>query len=189
MNSKTNILFSFLALLFVSLGVSAQTQSRLNIGQNSDAPKVATTKPVTSLVVRRDMPSEISVNKNSALTSFYRDLLLSNTPEKANEAKSTFVNERLAEDRLYVSDELNVSNIYPNPANEYATLDYRIRGNQKAKVSFLNILGGTLTEQELDPFDTKLRVQTRTWDNGIYFYQLMVDGKKVATKKLLVRHN
>lgn len=189
MNSKTNILFSFLALFLLSLGVSAQSQSRLNIGQNSDAPKVSATKPVTSLVVRRDIPSEISVNKNSALTSFYRDLLLSKTSPNKGEVKSTFVNERLTEDKLFVNENLSVSNIYPNPANEFATLDYRIRGNQKAKVAFLNILGGTITEQELNPFDSNVRVQTRTWDNGIYFYQLMVDGKKVATKKLLVRHN
>ena len=56
-------------------------------------------------------------------------------------------------------------------------------------MSFYNLLGHEVANYELDKFDRKLKVQTTNWDSGIYLYQLVVDGKKVVTKKLLVRHN
>jgi hypothetical protein len=34
----------------------------------------------------------------------------------------------------------------------------------------------------------KLRVDTTVMPTGLYFYQLSLEGKKVATKKMLVRH-
>ncbi|MGR3809187.1 T9SS type A sorting domain-containing protein [Jiulongibacter sp. NS-SX5] len=188
---KTRLLhvFSFAALLFVGLSAHAQSQSRLNIGQDAKPTSVSSKKPVTSLVVNGNVPKEINVNKNSAVTNFYRDLLLTKNTSSKNEAKVTFTSETIAEDKLFVNDNVSVSNIYPNPANDYAHLDYRIKSGAKAKVSFLNLLGGTVADFDLDSFDNRLNVETRKWDNGIYFYQLLIDGKKVATKKLLVRHN
>jgi hypothetical protein len=45
-----------------------------------------------------------------------------------------------------------------------------------------------MQEFTLNKNDRKLRVNTRDMPTGLYFYQLSVDGKKVATKKMLVRH-
>lgn len=192
MRKPTHILISLFALMLLSFGVNAQvqsSQSRLNIGKNAN-PKVTTATPVTGYVSSTKVPNEIKVNKNSAVTEFYRDLLLQKT-NKVISPKVTYTAtaEKTSDDHLFFDDEISISNIYPNPANEYATLDFRLKSNKTAKVSFINILGGTVGEYNLNSLDRSLRIETRSWDNGIYFYQLVLDGKKVATKKLLVRHN
>ncbi|MGK0139652.1 MAG: hypothetical protein ACI9DJ_003114, partial [Algoriphagus sp.] len=92
-------------------------------------------------------------------------------------------------DFLYINEELSISNIYPNPANDFVNLDYSFSTYKIVKVVFYNVLGGRIADFKLDSFDKQLRIETRNWDNGIYLYQLIFDGKKLATKKLLVRHN
>ncbi|MFT6480770.1 MAG: hypothetical protein ACJAVP_003932 [Spirosomataceae bacterium] len=94
------------------------------------------------------------------------------------------------EDALFSNTTIHVSNIYPNPANAVANIEYELRDNNaKAELTFYDMLARKVSTYELNSFDRKLRVDTRNWESGIYLYQLIIDGKKVATKKLLVRHN
>lgn len=87
-------------------------------------------------------------------------------------------------------EKIRVSNIYPNPANDYAYIDYTVNGSfTSANVSFFNLLGKELAEYPLSKSNDKLRINTSSWESGIYMYQLIIDGRKIATKKLLVRHN
>ena len=93
------------------------------------------------------------------------------------------------EEQLYANDKISVSNIYPNPASEYADLDYNITANiRDAKLIIYNVLGSQMAELPLNRNDRKLRVNTKDMPTGLYFYQLSLDGQKVATKKMLVRH-
>ena len=94
-----------------------------------------------------------------------------------------------SEDRLFSSDKLTVSNIYPNPADDFANIDFVI-GSQvgETKITFYNVLGNEMKEEILDKDQRKVRVSTRDWNNGIYLYQLSSEGKSLVTKKLLVRH-
>src|SRR5690606_38010190 len=118
------------------------------------------------------VPDEIHVNKNSIVTDFYRDLLLNKNNKNASSAK--LVNEAEAADknRFFLDDHISISNIYPNPANDYATIEYQLKSNKPAKISFNNLLGGNMADYELKPSETSLRIVTRNWDNGMYFYQL-----------------
>ena len=94
-----------------------------------------------------------------------------------------------SEDRLFSSDKLTVSNIYPNPADDHADVDYVIAPSVgETKITFYNVLGNEMKEELLDKDQRKLRVSTREWNNGIYLYQLSSEGKSLVTKKLLVRH-
>ena len=94
-----------------------------------------------------------------------------------------------AENRLYASDRLWVSNVYPNPADDVTEVDYQVNGPvNEAKLILLNVLGAPIAEYNLDRNDRKVRIVTRDLSTGYYLYQLSVDGKKVATKRLLVRH-
>jgi Secretion system C-terminal sorting domain len=94
-----------------------------------------------------------------------------------------------SEDRLFSSDKLTVSNIYPNPADDFANIDYAM-GSQtgETKITFYNVLGNEMKEEILDKDQKKVRVSTKEWNNGIYLYQLSSEGKSLVTKKLLVRH-
>ena len=94
-----------------------------------------------------------------------------------------------SEDRLFSSDKLMVSNIYPNPADDHADIDYVIASSVgETKITFYNVLGNEMKEELLDKDQRKVRVSTREWNNGIYLYQLSSEGKSLVTKKLLVRH-
>ena len=94
-----------------------------------------------------------------------------------------------AEDRLFSSDKLTVSNIYPNPADDHADIDYVISSQVgEAKITFYNVLGSEMKEEILEKDQRKVRISTKEWNNGIYLYQLSSDGKSLVTKKLLVRH-
>lgn len=179
-----------LLTLFSASVTTAQVaeKSRLRIGEK---PKVVT--PSTTLsayVTNPNLPKEIIFNKSQAVNTFYRQLLLSNRSAKPTATAAKSVMEESSDDALFSNAKLHVSNIYPNPANAFATIDYEIRdSNAKAELTFYDMLARKVSTYELDSFDRKLRVDTRSWDSGIYLYQLIVDGKKVATKKLLVRHN
>jgi len=94
-----------------------------------------------------------------------------------------------SEDRLFSSDKLMVSNIYPNPADDHADIDFIIAQQVgETKITFYNVLGNEMKEEILDKDQRKVRVSTREWSNGIYLYQLSSEGKSLVTKKLLVRH-
>lgn len=164
-------------------------KSRLRIGEE---PKVATpNQTLSAYITNPNLPKEINYNKSQAVNTFYRQLLLADRSAKSNvTASAKSVMEESSDDALFSNAKLHVSNIYPNPANAFANIEYEIRdANAKAELTFYDMLARKVSTYELDSFDRKLRVDTRTWDSGIYLYQLIVDGKKVATKKLLVRHN
>lgn len=184
-----------LTLLLVGQVAFAQVdkgKSRLDIGKKP----VNTVKKTASLnryVLVSKMPKEVKYNSSAAVNQFYKSILLTTKAASLNDNTGSQENRFLgseANDRLFANEKISVSNIYPNPANDYATIDYQISGNVKsAEISFHNLIGGTVDSFELDKFDRRLRVQTSHWDSGIYFYKLVVDGKNIATKKLLVSHN
>jgi hypothetical protein len=110
---------------------------------------------------------------------------VANLVEKENKVEE-FIS---SEDRLFSNDKLTVSNIYPNPADDHADIDYVISSQfGEAKITFYNVLGNEMKEEVLDKDQKRLRVSTREWNNGIYLYQLSSEGKSLVTKKLLVRH-
>ncbi|WP_221390825.1 T9SS type A sorting domain-containing protein [Dyadobacter sp. NIV53] len=145
----------------------------------------------------------LSLQNPKALNNFYRSFLFSssNTSDNSNvvisDVEINSVDKKItsaeisakSEEQLYVSNQITVSNIYPNPASEYVEIDYTISaGLRDAKLIFYNVLGSQMAEYSLNKSERKLRVNTSEMPTGLYFYQLALDGKKVATKKMLVRH-
>ncbi|PWJ57101.1 putative secreted protein (Por secretion system target) [Dyadobacter jejuensis] len=182
-----------------ALAQSTQSGSRLNMGTNKKAviervrfnngPKAMDYKP-------------LSLQKPKTLNSFYRSLFFSSDDSErggvmVSEISESNVERKSApiemntngEEQLFSNELITVSNVYPNPASEYAELDFTIQPNvREAKVIFYSILGSQMQEYNLKKSDRKIRINTREMPTGLYFYQLSLDGKKVATKKMLVRH-
>ena len=145
----------------------------------------------------------LSLQNPKALNNFYRSFLFSSTNSSDNtntlvsETEVKNIDKKISaaelsaksEEQLYASDRIIVSNIYPNPASEYVEVDYTMTPAVKeAKLIFYNVLGSQMNAYNLDRNERKLRVNTTEMPTGLYFYQLALDGKKVATKKMLVRH-
>lgn len=192
-----------LALALSIQGLQAQSVSggsRLNMVGKKKAP--ATQNIKFSNFSSGVSYKPLTLQNPKALNRFYTSFLFAsanaadNNPlavevaEKGSEKKSPALEAQLrAEELLFVNDKISVSNVYPNPASEYAEIDFTINpGLRDAKLTFYNVLGSQMQEFTLNKNDRKLRINTRDMATGLYFYQLSVDGKKVATKKMLVRH-
>ncbi len=190
-----------IGLALLSNVASAQVEkgkSRLDIGK-----KPAAKAPVQKLsFVSKPMPKEVKLDKPTVVNQYFRNALLNGSQKpavvKTNNTETVTAsvernignNNSSEPDKLFSNDKITVSNIYPNPANDFAMVDYAITGNvNDASMSFYNLLGNEVANFELDKNDRKLKVPTTNWDSGVYLYQLVIDGKKVVTKKLLVRHN
>ncbi|RIV21630.1 T9SS C-terminal target domain-containing protein [Fibrisoma montanum] len=141
--------------------------------------------------------------KNTTINEYYRSLLVAptaakpaarsvvaeSTPSVVSESRAVAEPESKVEERMFANDRISVSNIYPNPASEFAEIDYQINGPVgDARLTLLNILGSPIAEYSLDQNERKIRIQTRELATGYYLYRLSLNGKIVATKKLLVRH-
>lgn len=181
-----------LLTLFSASITTAQVaeKSRLRIGEKPVVAAPRTT--LSAYITNPNLPKEINYNKSQAVNTFYRQLLLANrsSVRVINPVAAKSVMDETTEDALFSDASIHVSNIYPNPANAFVNLSYEIRkSNTAAEITFYDMLARKVSTYELNSFDRKLRVDTRDWDSGIYLYQLIIDGKKVATKKLLVRHN
>jgi len=90
-------------------------------------------------------------------------------------------------DKLWDSDALYVSNIYPNPAVNVITLDYRLlEENTQASIIIRNVIGSEMGTLKLNESETTLNLQLDNFSSGIYFYTLRIDGKEMVTKKFMV---
>lgn len=204
---KKTILFAYILSTLTLLETHAQVpanSSRLNMPSQQkvmsvDRPPLAARPSLLEF-------KPLGLQKPQALNNYYRALLFANpvpagstaveNPEVStvavdrSERRSYGFEEKVRSDeQLYTSDRITVSNVYPNPASDFAELDYSVQGNVRdAKVIIYNVLGSPVAEYVLDKNDRKLRINTREMPTSVYFYQLAVDGKKVATKKMLVRH-
>ncbi len=188
-----------------SSGASAQTdpknRSRLEIRPKS-APS---SKPESLSVLKSAKSQDINPKRTLSINQYYRNQQLAKsrpTPapkvvpsEPIAQPSSVSVDRGIEEastaaDKLYHNERLSVSNLYPNPAiSEYTYVDYNVgAGVNQVKLSFFNLLGSPVGEFALDRTERRMKISTADWPNGMYFYQLSHDGKTVATKKLLVRH-
>ncbi len=211
MEKQLRIIGCFIGLLLAT-SVQAQVpgRSRLELGRKTAPAPTVTTATTQRVLLPLQRPMSTMDNlllqgKNLAMRDYYRSILLappaagkatvSRTTGAAESTVSGAGTERSSEEaihvdeRMYSSDRLTVSNIYPNPAHDVAEIDYIMNTNVgSASITLLSILGAPVDTYTLDRSERKLRIQTRDLPTGYYFYQLSVEGVKVATKKLLVKH-
>ena len=89
---------------------------------------------------------------------------------------------------LYQSREITIHDVYPNPVQDQAIIDYKISNDQvKAKIVLHNVLGKPLGDYELSAEDTRIKIQTDELPSGVYFYTLYLNNNGVFTRKIMVR--
>ncbi|QRR01563.1 T9SS type A sorting domain-containing protein [Dyadobacter sandarakinus] len=200
---KKTILFLMFISAMISLDLSAQAVSggsRLNMAGQKKAAQTGQVK--FSGLASGMSYKPLSLQNPGVLNNFYRSILFSTPAPESTGVNTSEVVEKTSERRnispegqvradeqLYANEKISVSNIYPNPASEFADVDYNIMSNVRdAKLIIYNVLGSQMAELPLNKSGRKLRVNTKDMPTGLYFYQLSLDGQKVATKKMLVRH-
>ena len=185
--------------------IQSKKGSRLLMGKQSTATS-RLSKPSGLIIYQNGLDRTINFKPSQAINSFYRSTVFN----VANSATTKETSSRKAsvgevgsnsseiksgsevlktEDKFFSSEKITVNNIYPNPANEFAEIDYSvISGVNEAKIVLYNALAMATDEYILDKNSRSIRISTSQIPTGIYYYQLLLDGKKVATKKLLIRH-
>ena len=88
---------------------------------------------------------------------------------------------------MYSGQGISVSNAYPNPVTDFATIDFSMASAFNAKIVFYNVLGDKVLDVPLNQFDTNIKIPTDNLKVGVYFYTLYLDNKGEVTKKLIVR--
>lgn len=88
----------------------------------------------------------------------------------------------------FTHKDIKMSEIFPNPSNRIAQLDYElVNPKAKAKITINSFIGNPIAEFELDPERNSLVINVTDFQPGVYFYTLFVDNKNVVTKKLQVK--
>ena len=134
----------FVAILASNMvfGQKEADKSRLNIGQS---PKKTSLVVSNSLLSKSNLPKSISFSSKNNYTQFYRDLLISNK-SVSTESKSV-----ASQNQEVGSEKIKLSNIYPNPANDFAYIDVSVSSNfNSANISFFNLLGKQVSDIELN---------------------------------------
>jgi len=89
---------------------------------------------------------------------------------------------------IYKSKDITIQDVYPNPVQDLAYMDYRIHNESiTAKVIIHNILGLVIGELELSPLEDRVKIHSDEFVSGIYFYTVYVNNNGVLTRKLIIR--
>ena len=77
----------------------------------------------------------------------------------------------------------SISPAYPNPAT--SVVRFNVEGVANANIAIYNLLGQEVLNQNVEA--GQVAISVADLEKGIYFCNLMVDGKTVSTEKLIVK--
>ena len=81
----------------------------------------------------------------------------------------------------------SLSDPNPNPVSQSSFINYKINNNfSKARIRFFDAKGIEIYNQTLNENQGSLNIELLNLSQGVYFYQLEVDGLISNTKKLII---
>jgi hypothetical protein len=96
------------------------------------------------------------------------------------------VDEKPEKESIYTSRQIDLQEVYPNPVEDHAFVNYRILDDQKkAKIVLYNILGNPIEEYQLPASENKVKIRTESLNAGVYFYTLYLGEETILTRKLV----
>ena len=76
--------------------------------------------------------------------------------------------------------------VYPNPNNGTMQVDYNISENQKGIFEVYDLTGRKVLTHEMGTGKNSFTISESNLDNGIYFYQVISNNKRIAQNKLVI---
>ena len=184
------LLLGFLGPVFLHAQNDGKSKSRLSIQRTAQRVTLPILLAKRSFHVNPALQTNLDLKQNSYLTQIMKssfakasttNIVGQNQDRKLVEENSNNPN------YLFFNDRIQVSHAYPNPASDFLDIDYQVVGNQELRIGFFNVLGEQVKEFSLDRDQKTLRISLRDFSSGMYLYQLSIDGRSVATKKIIVR--
>ena len=109
-------------------------------------------------------------------------------PNNADYVEHTFVFDAVS---TGIEDDLASKTLappYPNPATNYTTVNYQLyQAGTRQFVKMYNVIGRELYSQAVYGNTGNVAINTENLNAGIYFINLLVDGKVVSSRKLVVQ--
>lgn len=81
-----------------------------------------------------------------------------------------------------------ISGAYPNPADNFTSLDYDLTGSPNSQILIFNFLGKLIEKLEVGNSTGTITINTSLFNEGIYFYSLKVNNQIIKTRKLVISH-
>jgi hypothetical protein len=111
-----------------------------------------------------------------------------NPHEIVDRSIHVLVDEKPAKSFIFNSKDISIQDIYPNPVQDVATIDYKLHTETiKARLTLHNILGKIMGEYSLPASETRVKIQADELGSGVYFYTVYLDNSGILTRKLIVR--
>lgn len=132
---------------------------------------------------------ERALNKNITVYQALNDLLacrqsfqnITNTPISGARLINTIHNN----DGVYYANDYAVA-VYLNPTSGSLFIGYDLKESKTIRVEIADMQGKTLKQYELNNQETQFKIENLELENGVYMYQMIVDGKCIMNNKIVV---
>ena len=82
-----------------------------------------------------------------------------------------------------------ISSCHPNPATEYAYINYAIKNSlNNSKLTVFNTIGQPVYSESLTSSSGNLKINTSDWKTGIYYYNVQAGNEFSKSFKLCIIH-
>ena len=92
-----------------------------------------------------------------------------------------------------IEDELQITNYklkqnYPNPFNPVTKINYElaITNYESASIVVYNATGQSVWASKINPSQNFIEFNGSKFNSGVYYYSLVIDGKQLSTKKMIL---
>lgn len=80
----------------------------------------------------------------------------------------------------------SLSDAYPNPAGANFSVNYAMTTFSKSEIAIYDLFGKKLMETQLPRAEGTITINTSSLTPGVYFYTLLVNNERAATKRLII---
>jgi len=88
-----------------------------------------------------------------------------------------------------IGKKTTLTNAFPNPAGNTVSMNYSIPvAGSENSVIIRNVLGVVVKLEPVVNTSGKVTFYVNDLSDGIYFYSMIVEGKTILTKKLIIKH-
>jgi hypothetical protein len=84
--------------------------------------------------------------------------------------------------------ELYLGDNYPDPFSTETTIPFKLEEKTSGLIVVKDILGKIITQYNINSNENKIVLKTKNWENGMYFYSLIINNELLFTKKMIVKH-
>jgi hypothetical protein len=88
----------------------------------------------------------------------------------------------------HISENFNLSNPYPNPANNFTSFDYQLSEPAESSLKVYSLIGSLVKEIDISSVEGTLRIETRDFEEGFYFYVLSAGNNEIKSGRFIVKH-